>query len=640
VCGIVGVARQHGRPTVLPAEIDQLCGSIRHRGPDDQGIHVDGRVGIGMRRLSIIDLTGGHQPIFNEDESKVVVFNGEIYNYRELRQHLLGRGHTLRTHSDTETIVHLYEEYGADCVKHLRGMFAFALWDRTTSTLLLARDRFGIKPLYIAERDGQIAFSSELKALIEGRYTDATLDWRAIEAFFSLGYIPAPYTPFEGVTKLEPGHVLIWRDGAMQKRRYWDVPTHTDARTPSADEVRGWIDESVASHLIADVPIAVLLSGGLDSSAVFSSMVAAGTQPHAFTARYHGSGAEGADETDLARALVNKYDARLTVVDVEPRVADLIEPIMFALDEPHADESAIPTWILSERVASEYKVALAGTGGDELFGGYRRHFGLQASEWYTNLPRGVRTMLRSAVSALPEPRSGGLFLHRAKRFLQTTPGSAAERYFDMLNKMSGIATKDLLAHGVTGRGAPAFAASHLQNVYRSGGAPRGVKAALYLDYKTYLPDDILHLSDRIAMAHSLEVRVPMVDHRLIERTFPHVNRLGNNPERAKPMLRSAIESRLTPAHFTAKKRGFVGPTAAWLRNELREMVTDELSPDRLGRLGFFNTDLVTSLVDDHMQRRHNRESVIWALLAFSVWHRVTVENRSRNIASLPTTVAL
>lgn len=634
MCGIVGVVRCQGAPQITRDEIAHMCELIHHRGPDEGGMHVHGHVGLGMRRLSIIDLAEGHQPIYNEDRTKVLVYNGEVYNYRELRRGLLERGHRFKTNSDTETIVHLYEELGADCVKQLRGMFGFALWDETRGTLLLARDRFGIKPLYVATTNDQIVFASELKALFETGLLEHRLDWRALEMYLRLGYIPAPYTPFEGVRKLEPGHVLTWKqDGTWTDEPYWDLPQHENTEPVTPESVLGWIDESVAAHLVSDVPMAVLLSGGLDSSAVFSSMAISGATPHAFTARYHGSGAADSDESGLARELVNRYGGRLTVVDIEPDVSNVLERAMYSLDEPHADESAIPTWMLSQRVAQDYKVVLAGTGGDELFGGYRRHFGLLASNWYTGLPPLARSMITSAVSTLPEPRNGQLSVHRLKRFVRTEPGSVADRYYAMLNKLPDIDSASLFAPELRTLVAGAPAAQHLRALYRAGGEPQGLKAALYMDYKTYLPDDILHLSDRIAMAHSLEVRVPFVDHQLVERVFPLSDRTKVGRGKAKQLLRRALASRLPQAHFSAKKRGFVGPTAMWLRNELRDMVIDELSPARIGRLGFFDTTAVTQLVNDHMTRRHNREAALWALLSFAVWHRVFVEQTATPAAA-------
>ena len=624
MCGIVGIARRAGEAPVTAADVRPLCDSIRHRGPDAEGIFARGPVGIGMRRLSIIDLAGGDQPIFNEDGTIAIVFNGEIYNYQELRQELLGRGHTLRTNSDTETIVHLYEDYGADCVKKLRGMFAFALWDDRRRQLVLARDRFGIKPLYVANDGRQLTFASELKAMSVAGATGGDLDWSALEAFFRLGYIPAPLTPFTGVRKLEPGHVLVWReDGTVTDRQYWEVPLE-DAPAPAdvEDRVLEWLDESVRAHLVSDVPLAVLLSGGIDSSAVFSSMALSGATPHAYTARYHGSGARGADETGLAALLANRYGAKLTIVDVQPNVAELMEPIVRALDEPHADESAIPTWLISERVAADYKVVLSGTGGDELFAGYRRHLGLLMSDRYTKLPAPVRGFLSAVANMVPEPRGGSLGVHRMKRFLRTAPGGVPSRYLDMLNKLPFDGAASLFAPGLAPAPAQSAALRRLEELYARAGSPHGLKAPLYLDYKTYLPDDILHVSDRLSMAHSLEVRVPFVDHRLVEHAFPLPDRTKIGRGRAKQLLRDAMKNRLPAEHFQAPKRGFVGPTALWLRKELREMLVDELSPDRMRRLGFFDPRAVETLMQDHLTGRQNRESALWALLSFSIWHRV------------------
>src|SRR6266487_4868579 len=315
MCGIAGIVnRERDRP-VPEALVRRMCAALSPRGPDDEGRYVHGAVGLGMRRLSIIDLSGGRQPIFNEDGSKVIVFNGEIYNYRDLRHGLLHRGHTFRSAGDTETVLHLYEEQGVDCVNQLRGMFACAIWDASSETLLLARDRFGIKPLYFVTAPWGIAFASELKALHAAGLTSRTLDWEALDMFVQLGYIPAPASPFQDVRKLEPGHTLAWRPtGESLVRRYWHLPRELAPR-PAAPEtrIREWVDESVATHLVSDVPVAVFLSGGLDSSSVVASMSLAGERPHAFTARYGGSGQDGADETGLARQLARRYAIDLTV---------------------------------------------------------------------------------------------------------------------------------------------------------------------------------------------------------------------------------------------------------------------------------------------------------------------------------------
>src|SRR2546421_2917692 len=365
MCGIVGIAHRDRRFEVSPRLVATMCDAIRHRGPDDEGMAITGHVGLRMRRLSIIDLAAGHQPISNETGLITIVFNGEIYNYRDLRRNLVDRGHVFKTASDTETILHLYEDFGVECVSLLRGMFAFAIHDARDGSLFLARDRFGIKPLYIAEGPRHLAFASELKALVAAGLTRRTLDWDAFDTYIELGYMPAPASPFVDVQKLEPGFWLRWHpEHATIRRRYWDLPSRSDDAPPNvAEHVQRWLDDSVRAHMISDVPVAAFLSGGIDSSAIVSSMaITGGAPPHAFTARYQGSGAVAADETGLAKRLADRYGARLTIVEVEPNVREVFEPIVRSLDEPHADESAIPTWHVAAAIASEYKVALAGIG--------------------------------------------------------------------------------------------------------------------------------------------------------------------------------------------------------------------------------------------------------------------------------------
>lgn len=629
MCGIVGFAHRNRQYEVPRQLLATMCDAIRHRGPDDEGIAIVGHVGLGMRRLSIIDLSGGHQPITNESGLVSIVFNGEIYNYRELRRELLERGHVFKTNSDTEAILHLYEETGVDCVKRLRGMFALAIHDARDGSLFLARDRFGIKPLYVASTPDRLAFASELKSLVAAGLTERALDWRALDAFFELGYIPAPASAFRDVRKLEPGFWLRWHpEQGITTARYWDLPTHDDEAPDAVDErVRAWLDDSVRAHLVSDVPVAAFLSGGIDSSAVVSSMALVGDAvPHAFTARYRGSGAESADETGLASLLARRYGAHLTVVDVEPNVRDVFEPIVRALDEPHADESAVPTWLVSQAIAAQYKVALAGTGGDELFAGYRRHLGLLVGEQYGRVPRALRRVVQAAVRSLREPANGTGGMDRLKRFVRSNDGPAWERYLAYFSRLAWQERQVLYDGSVREQLQGGTAHDWFDTLHRRGGALPGLRAGLYLDYKTYLPDDILALSDRISMAHSLEVRVPFVDHEFVERVFPLSDFTKIGFGRAKHLLRRAVRERLPAPHFQAPKRGFVGPTASWLRNELREMVTDELSGDRVQRLGFFDPKAVTRLLDEHFQRRHDRSGILWELLCFATWHRLVVEN--------------
>jgi len=632
MCGIVGIVHRDAAAPVQEDVVRSMCGAIRHRGPDDEGLLVSGPLGLGMRRLSIIDLGGGHQPIANEDGSKIIVFNGEIYNYRELRADLITQGHVFRTASDTETIVHAYEETGPAAVDRLRGMFAFAIWDTTRQSLFLARDRFGIKPLYYVAAPWGLAFASELKALVAAGVTDRDLDWEALDGYFQLGYIPAPASPFRDVRKLPPGHWLTWRrSGELQIHQYWDLPRGAAPAPPEPERrIREWLDESVAAHLVSDVPVAAFLSGGLDSSAVVASMALAARQgeaevPQAFTARYSGSGAAAADETALARELAARYGVRLNVVDITPDVRDTFEPIIHALDEPHADDSAIPTWTLSQAVGSSHKVALTGIGGDELFVGYRRHLGLAAAERYARLPAPVRRAAARVAQLLPDSAASGLTVDRLKRFLRVGNAGTADRYLDLLSRADDAVRRPLYAPALRETIGGDGARSHFRRLHRDGPARDPVAAALYFDYRTYLADDILALSDRLSMAHSLEIRVPFVDHELVERVFPLPTALKVGRWKLKHLLRRALASRLPAAHFRAPKRGFVGPTAAWLRHELRPLLEDELSATRTRRLGLFDGEALTGLLADHFSRRHNREGILWALLCFSTWHRLYVE---------------
>jgi asparagine synthase (glutamine-hydrolysing) len=628
MCGIVGIVHHAADRPVSKPLLQRMCDAIRHRGPDDEGLHVEGAAGLGMRRLSIIDLAGGHQPVYNEDKSCAIVFNGEIYNYRELRDGLVKRGHVMTTHSDTETIVHLYEEMGERCLEPLRGMFALAIWDARRRRLLLARDRFGIKPLYVVEAPWGLAFASELKALVAAGLTSRSLDWGALDAYFQLGYIPAPLSVFGDVRKLEPGFTLTWEQGkGATRRRYWDLPKERRPTPRDVEErVVAWLDESVRAHLVSDVPVAAFLSGGLDSSAVVASMALAGEVPHAFTARYHGTSAAMADESGLARQLVDRYGAKLTVIDVHPELTRIFEPIVFALDEPHADESAVPSWLISEAVGSQYKVALTGTGGDELFAGYRRHLGLLLGGYARRVPGPIRRAASAVANALPEPRGGGLGVDRVKRFLRTGEAEVPDRLLGYFSRVSGGLRARLYAPAMQAQIVGNAALDRYRSVHAEGGFDGSLSAGLYLDYKTYLPDDILALSDRMAMAHSLEIRVPFADHVLLEQVFPLPDGLKVGFGKSKRLLRRALKDRLPEAHFSAPKRGFVGPTASWLRHELRAVVQDELSEARMRRLGYFDAGTVGELQRDHYGGRHNREGILWELLCFSTWHRLYVES--------------
>jgi asparagine synthase (glutamine-hydrolysing) len=621
MCGIIGVAYSARARDVPEDLLRAMTGVIRHRGPDDEGWHRGAGVGIGMRRLSIIDLAGGHQPIYNEDGRCVIVFNGEIYNHAELRADLVARGHVFRTHSDTEAILHAWEEYGERCVERLRGMFAIAIWDARTETLFLARDRFGMKPLLYVTGAWGIAFASELPALVAGGFTERQLDLESVSAYFQLGYIPTDQAIYRDVRKLLPAHTLLWRRGSSpQIAPYWALPAlDRDRLAPSDEELLAALDESVKSHLVSDVPIAAFLSGGMDSSAIVSSAALQGNRAHAFTVRYRGSGAADSDETPLARALAERYGVPLSVIDVDPDVRDVFPRILGSLDEPIADESAVPSWFVYERVAREFKVALAGTGGDELFVGYHRHAAMLLDDRMAHVPASVRRAAGRLVAMLPEPRGTSLTLNRVKRYLRTGgEGSAARRYLDYLSK-STVANRRALFSGDLVAAASNGLPERFDALAREVAPSQGLRTALTLDYKVYLPDDLLALSDRLSMAHSLEVRMPFVDHVLVEGLFALDERKRMTGREPKGLLRRALRSRIPAAHFSAPKRGFVGATASWLRHEMRDMVIDELSPTRLASLGLFQPVQLQRLVDEHLTLKQNHEGMLWALLTFVGW---------------------
>ena len=633
MCGIAGVAFAERERPPSAALLKAMTDAIRHRGPDDEGWHLAPGVALGMVRLSVIDLAGGHQPIYNEDKSCVIVYNGEIYNHAEVRRDLEGRGHRFATRSDTEAVVHAYEEYGPRCVERLRGMFAFAIWDMRHETLFIARDRFGIKPLYYTHAPWGIAFGSELPVLAAGGFTARRLDSAAVDAFFQLGYVPADRAIYDDVRKLPPAHTLLWRRGREPEiAPYWDLPAEaSDRSAPTDAEVLSWLDESVTAHLVSDVPLAVFLSGGIDSSAIASSMALMREAPHAFTVRYQGSGAAGTDEVPLAAELATRYGIRLSVVDVEPDLRDLFPRIMHALDEPIADESAVPSWLLYERVSSEYKVALAGTGGDELFVGYRRHMAMLLDDRLARIPAPLRRLASRIADRLPEPSGSGLGVNRIKRYLRTSDGAPSARYLGYLTKTTH-AQRSQLFKGALNGAADAGLERRFAALAARVAPENGLRTALTLDYKVYLPDDLLALSDRLSMAHGLEVRVPFVDHVLVERAFALQERLRVKQFTPKWLLRRALRSRLPAAHFSAPKRGFVGPTASWLRHEMREMVTDELSASRLAAVGLFDSTVVQRMLQEHFDRKQNHEGVLWSLLTFLAWHRAHATTASGPLA--------
>lgn len=625
MCGICGY---YGEQAAISNEtLERMNHALVRRGPDEGGMFRDLGVGLAMRRLSIIDLAGGRQPIQNEDGTVWIVFNGEIYNYRELRATLLQRGHRFRTHTDTEVIVHLYEEYGDDLVHHLRGMFAFALWDAHRSRGLLVRDRLGIKPLFYAQAGDTLLFGSEIKAVLATKLIERDIDYQALDAFFAFTYIPAPLTIYRRVRKLEPGHLLTYESGRIEKRCYWDVDfAETDRQTDDREWLERFdqaIEDAVTSHMVSDVPVGAFLSGGIDSSLVVALMGQHFDEPvQTFTMGFGGARNPLLDERPLARRVADRYGCQFHEYVVQPDFRGIVGEIVDAFDEPFADDSVIPSYYVSQFTRQRVKVALSGLGGDELFAGYERYSGVLLSQYYSRLiPSSLhRWLVQPLIQRLPEPAHGGDRLNHAKRFAAAVLQSPAERYLGFVSTLTGLERRRLFASPVANQ--IDFDATNriITDLYEHCRAPDDLSKALYVDIKTYLPEDILALSDRLSMWHSLEVRVPLVDHPLVELSAQLPSRYKLDWRRKKILLKQ-IAARRLPAEVTNhRKQGFESPMAAWLRTDLADYARDILSPSRLNKVGLVDGGYVTSKLEEHLSGRQKNNKLLFSLIMFQEWY--------------------
>ena len=621
MCGIAGILGFDGAP-VLETEIRAMCAAIRHRGPDGEGVYLAPGVGLGMRRLSIIDLRTGDQPVRNEDGSAWVVFNGEIYNFRQLRRELEQRGHRFYTSTDTEPIVHLYEDRGSRCVEALRGMFAFAVWDPAQRTLLLARDRLGIKPLYYTQVGGRLAFASELKALLQLPEVEARIDWGALGSLLTTLYTPADQSIVAGVSKLEPGHLLVARqDGEVRLERYWDVqfePERGRSEQDIADELRALLEESVRLHLVSDVPLGAFLSGGVDSSSVVALMSQMKPEPvKTFSIGFRD---EDFDETPDARRVAQRFATDHHEEVLEPDVLSILDDLVFHLDEPFGDSSAIPTYMVSKLAARHVKVVLSGDGGDELFGGYdryrveareRRHGRLQrrAMGWLARrMPEGMRGRARLKHLALPDGRR---YLHGLT-------------LFDADEKRSLLRPE---AFEEIGRHDPWW--REAERLARAGHWLSQLQAA---DLTSYLPLDILTKVDRMSMAHSIEARVPLLDHVLVEFAARIPPELLLREGRSKHILKRAVGDLLPESVLDKPKRGFAIPLGRWFRGELRDTVRDLLLSTRSRQRGIFDASAIERLLARPL-RGGALDLPIWTLLSVELWCRRFLDQRPRELAS-------
>jgi asparagine synthase (glutamine-hydrolysing) len=614
MCGIAGQFLRD-RDVDL-ANIRAMCGEIRHRGPDDEGYHIEGPCGIGMRRLSIIDLKNGRQPIANEDETIWATLNGEIYNYRELRADLVHRGHRFRTNSDTETLVHLYEEEGTSGVLKLRGMFAYAIFDSREQSLLLVRDRFGKKPLYYAALPEGLFFGSELKCL-RAAGVPLELDLEALRLYCLLNYIPDPWSPYIAIRKLPAGEWLRYHaNGRMERGRYWRLPPPAEEAASGMTEygarehLRQLFDESVKMRLVSDVPLGAFLSGGIDSSSVVASMaIQSGERVKTFSI-----GFEEAEfnELPLAAVTARKYDTDHHELIVRPDSVDLVGKLVRHFDEPFGDSSAIPTYLVSKFAAEHVKVALTGDGGDELFAGYESFFTVQKLRIMDRVPQSVRRLISRVAEWLPYSAYGKNFLRAISR------PTGLERYFE------GVSPHFLLSRLYTSQWVPPADAAFLTRTLAHCLIPFGADVltqALYFEATAKLTGDILVKVDRMSMANSLEVRCPMLDHKLAEfaAQIPHAWKLKNG--HGKQILIDALGRRLPGELLGQPKRGFGVPLALWFRTSLKSFLWDHLTSSSLIDRGIVSADCVWQLLDEHDRGRRNNYHCLWNLLMLELWFR-------------------
>jgi len=642
MCGIAGFVDLWDAKSSRDAEertriLESMCLAIRHRGPDDQGTMVTDGVALGMRRLSIIDLAGGHQPISGEDGSVTIVFNGEIYNYRDLTPELEARGHKFTTHSDTEAVVHAYEEYGPACVDHLRGMYALAIWDRKARSLFIARDRAGKKPLfYTVTRHGTLVFASELKALLVHPDVETEIDPTAIDSYFTLGYVPDPLSVFRGVHKLPPGHYLTFANGEVKVKQYWDFEFKASASQREEDyleELRRLLDESVRLRLIADVPLGAFLSGGIDSSIVVALMARHMGQPvKTFSIGFH---EDSYNELKYARLTASTFGTDHHEFIVTPEICDVVDELVWHLDEPFADQAAIPNYVVSKLARDHVTVVLSGDGGDELFAGYTRYVVERQRSGFARLPRGVRAgVMRPLSQRLPHGAWGRNYLHNVSL-------EPINRYLDSVSVFSSLNRESLYTREFQERlGQSDYAARLFGELSQKVNTGEPLDQLLYIDSKTYLPGDILTKVDRMSMAVSLEARAPLLDHKLID----FVTRIPASMKLAgletKHLLKRAVQDLIPHEILHRPKQGFGVPIQEWINQQLRGRIRETLTEQRTRQRGYVNAKYIDVLLDEHERGRRDHSTSLWALLMLELWHRQFVDQSgsrlNRHAASLET----
>jgi asparagine synthase (glutamine-hydrolysing) len=626
MCGICGLVSSETLGSSHTDLLKSMCLTLYHRGPDDEGYYIDQNAGLGVRRLSIIDLVTGQQPISNEDRSIWVVFNGEIYNYRTIRAQLEARGHVFATQSDTEVIVHAYEQYDQECLHLFNGMFSFAIWDANRQRLLIARDRLGIKPLYYWTNNNQIIFGSELKSLLANPSIPRDIDPIALDYFLTLEYIPNPHTIIKNIHKLPPGHYLLFQGGSLRIEPYWDIEPRKLPRNEldCEEALMDLIKDSVQMRLVSDVPLGAFLSGGIDSSTVVAFMTKVSNSPvRTFSIGFE---EESYNELPFARQVATAFETEHLEHKISPDISNLAEQLAGHLDEPLGDFSIFSTYLVSEMARKSVKVVLSGDGGDEVFGGYDTYVAQSMHGYYSMLPTSLRKrVLPSLAGLIPPQRAKKGLVNKAKRFVEGSayPGSLQHtRWMLFLNEgekhqlyqsewrdqMIGVEPTTLL-----------------EGYFQKANQWDSLAQQQYVDIKTYLVDNILTKVDRMSMAVSLEARVPLLDHRIVEfaLNLPQHMKLQHN--KTKIILRKAMKEVLPQNVLTKSKQGFSIPLKHWLRGPLKPLMMDLLSQEVIRQRGYFEPQTITRWVDEHLRGRANHSHRLWALILFELWQQKNID---------------
>jgi asparagine synthase (glutamine-hydrolysing) len=627
MCGICGTFNFSSEQPVDIGDLKRMCDVMAHRGPDDEGFFAEANIGLGMRRLSIIDLSTGHQPISNEDGTVWIVFNGEIYNHLILRKELQGKGHKFSTNTDTEAIVHAYEEYGEDCVNKLRGMFAFAIWDRIKKKLFLARDRIGIKPLYYYLDDKRIIFGSELKVILQCPGIPKDLDFEALDNFLTFEYIPAPLTIFKKIKKLPQAHTLSVENGKISMNEYWKLNFKEVKRTEeeTCEGLYEILKEAVKMRLMSDVPLGAFLSGGIDSSTVVGLMSEVMDRPvKTFSIGFDDP---SYNELNYARTVAKHFGTDHTELVIKPDIIDWVNRLIKYLDEPFGDFSIFPTFLVSELARKHVTVTLSGDGGDELFAGYEYYIADKIASYYRKLPGVLRKkLIPSIVGSIPPSSQKKGPVNMIKRFVEGTQHPERLRHFRWAKFFSEEEKALLYSEDVKMEldGIDTYLA-FTKHFSESNGADYLGKE-LFADIKTYLCDDILVKVDRMSMANSLEARVPFLDHKFVEFVATIPSGMKLNSLRSKYILKKSM-SRILPREILYRdKQGFSIPIKNWLKNELRPLMEEALSPERVKKEGFFNPSYIDMIKTEHLNGVENHSHRLWALMVFEIWQDLYLKN--------------